>query len=123
MRIIWKGMKVLLMRRREYAEGEKQMIQKINTEHALFKYSMLSGSTHEVYDACKRICFYECMQEYFLYSEQISTEFVGAAGHSDRILAELWEIYLKYEYLKADTWAEIEDILKVYVTEYGTKNN
>lgn len=83
----------MTMRRREYAECEKQMIQKINTEYAIFKYRLLSGSIHEVYDACRRICFYECMQEYFLYCEHISEKFVAATCRSDKILEELWNLF------------------------------
>jgi hypothetical protein len=109
------------MRRREYAECEKQMIQKISMEHAIFKYKMMSASTQEIYDSCKKICFYECMQEYFVYCEQINREFVETAVQRDDILETLWNIYLKYEYLRADTWKEIEDILNVYVSEWAGK--
>lgn len=105
----------------EYAECKKQVIQKISVEHAIFKYEMLSASTHEVYDSCRQICFYECVQEYFLYSGRISRKFAEAASHSNSILEELWEIYLKFEYLNADTWTQLEEILHVYVMEHGSK--
>jgi hypothetical protein len=33
----------------------------------------------------------------------------------------MWEIYLKFEYLSADTQTELEEILNVYVMEQGSK--
>ena len=33
------------------------------------------------------------------------------------MLAQLWELYLENEYLRADTWDEIEGMLNAYVVE------
>lgn len=108
----------MIMRRQEQAECERELLQKIKTEHDLFKYKMLSGTAQKIYDACKRICFYECLWEYFIYSEQRSREFIDIANKRDMVLAGLWEIYLKYEYLRADTWEDIDEILAAYVREH-----
>jgi hypothetical protein len=90
-------------------------------EHAVFKNKMLSMSIQKVYEECRRICFYECVQEYFLYCEHINREFVETAGSHDEILSGLWDIYLKNEHLGADTWDEIEEMLKVYAGKHETK--
>ena len=88
------------MKRYESPEAEKEMLDKIMTEHELFMYKTLSGTAHEIYDSCKRICFYEILKEYFLYNEQINREFVNASTSSNRIIKELWEIYLNMNILK-----------------------
>ena len=106
------------MKRGDRLESERKMLEKINTEHTLFQYKMFSGTAREVYKTCRKICFYECVFEYFQYSEEISTDFVSATEGSDGILAELWKIYLKHEYLRVDTWEEIGIILDVYVSKY-----
>ena len=56
------------MKRGDRLESEKRMLKKINTEHMLFQYKMLSGAAQEVYNACRKICFYECVFGYFQYS-------------------------------------------------------
>lgn len=35
----------------EYSQKEKDMLQKMQKEHALFQYKILLGSVREVYDA------------------------------------------------------------------------
>ena len=110
----------MLLRRSGHSERENEMLRKIETEYSLFRYKMLSDSTQEVYDSCRKICFYECINEYFQYSREISADFVNATRQSDKILAELWQIYLKYEYLGMDTWEEIEDILNTYTDRHNS---
>lgn len=107
----------MLMKRIDHSEREKEMLKKVGAEYELFRYKMLSKSVQEVYNACRCISFYECVYEYFQYFEKISTDFVNAANHSEAVLAELWEIYLKYEYLRIENWEEIEELLNVYVME------
>ena len=104
-----------------HSEKEKELLKKIHTEHELFHYKMLSMTPEEIYQGCKQICFFECAYEYFRYKEEISEEFVHAAWQGEAVLAELWGIYLKYEYLGMDTWEEIEEILAVYVREHITE--
>ena len=108
------------MKRGNHPEKEREMLKKIHTEHELFHYKMLSIPAEEIYQACRKICFFECVYEYFQY-EETSEEFVNAAWQGEAVLAELWEIYLKYEYLGMDTWEEIEGILAVYVREHITE--
>lgn len=110
------------MKRGDRPEKEKEMLQKIRTEYELFYYKTLSRTPQEIYHACKRICFFECVYEYFQYKEEISEDFINATGQRDRILEELWEIYLKHEYLGMDTWEEIEELLEVYARKYATES-
>lgn len=55
--------------------------------------------------------------EYFQYKEKISREFVNVSENSEYPLAEMYEIYLRYEYLDAGTWKGIGEILNVFVEE------
>ncbi len=111
------GRVISLMRRYEYSEKEQSLHRKIRNEHALFKYQMLSNPVRTVYDSCNKIRFYECMMEYFQYKESISRAFVNSSENSVYPLAELYEIYLKHEYLHVGTWKGIEEILNVFVVE------
>lgn len=38
-------------------------------------------------------------------------------------MEELWKIYLKDEYLKADTWEEIENTTNIILNTKGTMND
>lgn len=107
-----------MQRQEQKWHDRKRVLQKIKWEHATFKYKMLSGTVHEAYDSCRRICFYESLLEYFLYSKHISREFLEAVSGKEGILGELWEMYLKNECLKVDTWEEIENMLQIYMEEH-----
>ena len=111
------GKVILLMKRCEHSEKEQSLQRKIRNEHALFKYQMLSNPVRTVYDSCNKIRFYECMMEYFQYKENISREFINSSENSVYPLAELYEIYLKHEYLDVATWKGIEEVLNVFVAE------
>lgn len=107
-----------LQRRKRKWHSRETVVREIKKEYAMFKSKMLSGIVHEVYGSCRRICFYESLWEYFLYSEHISRMFLEAALGKEGILEGLWEIYLKNESLRADTWDEIERILYIYAVEH-----
>ena len=100
----------MLMKRKEHTEKEKELLEKITAEYELFRCKMLLQPTWEIYNSCRSICFYGC-----LYCEKISRDFINASEKEHWVLAQLWELYLKNEYLKADTWDEIESILRTYV--------
>lgn len=103
------------MKRKDHPEKEKELLRKVKTEYELFRCKKLLCPVQEVYDSCRVICFYECMYEYFQYCEKISRDFINASGKDDWVLAQLWELYLENEYLRADTWGEIEGLLNAYV--------
>ncbi len=104
----------LLMKRKDHSEKEKALLKKIKTEHSLFRCKMLLCPAEELYNSCRMICFYECLYEYFRYCEKINVDFIHASNKEEWILEQLWNLYLENEYLKADTWDEIESILKAY---------
>ncbi len=105
----------MLMKRKEHTEKEKELLEKITAEYELFRCKMLLQPTWEIYNSCRSICFYGCLYEYFQYCEKNSRDFINASEKEHWVLAQLWELYLKNEYLKADTWDEIESILRTYV--------
>lgn len=92
--------KMAALRRKECGEKEKGLLRKVQREHSLFKYQMLSGTNREIYDRCIKICFYENLIEYFLYKEDIGEEIVEAGLQSEDLLNELYHVYLKYECLQ-----------------------
>lgn len=110
------------MERRERPEKEREMLRKAGMEYGLFRDKMLSQGPQEIYSACRRICFFECVYEYFQYKEEIREDFTNAAWRADRILEELWRLYLKHEYLRVDTWEGIEGMLEVYAREHEAES-
>ena len=105
------------MRRRECGVLEKKLLRKVQREHSLFKYQMLSGTNREIYENCNKISFYENLIEYFLYKEDIGEEIVEAGLQAEDLLNELYHVYLKYEWLQITSWEKIEEILRVYAGE------
>lgn len=112
------GWAVLPMKRKEHSEKERELLKKVRTEYEMFRYRMLLCPAQEVYNSCRVICFYECLYEYFRYCEKINRDFINVSYKKEWVLARLWEIYLENEYLKADTWDEIEEILNAYVKDF-----
>lgn len=106
------------MKRKEHSEKERELLKKVRTEYELFRCRMLLCPAQEVYNSCRVICFYECLYEYFRYCEKINRDFINVSYKKEWVLAKLWEIYLENEYLKADTWDEIEEILNAYVKDF-----
>ena len=104
-----------MQRRKEYTDQEQRFLQKIQTEHSLFKFKMLSGTNREVYDSCNIIRFYETLYEYFIYKESLDQSLVEIGLQEDDVLDGLYQTYLKYEWLQVGTWDEIVELLKVYV--------
>ncbi|MDY3853932.1 MAG: hypothetical protein SO170_03055 [Butyribacter sp.] len=110
-----------MQRRKEYTDQEQRFLQKIQTEHSLFKFKMLSGTNREVYDSCNIIRFYETVYEYFIYKESLNQSMVEIGLQEDGVLDGLYQTYLKYEWLQIETWEDIEELLKVYVNKYQEK--
>ena len=107
----------MAMKRRDCTQKEQNLRRKIDTEYSLFKYKMLSASTREIYEKCKQIYFYECHYEYFQYCEEVTDSIFSVSVGKDHVLQELWEVYLKYEYLGVENWKGIEELLNVYTVE------
>ena len=81
--------RMAVLRRKEWGEKDKGFLRKVQREHLLFKYQMLSGTNREIYDSCNKICFYENLIEYFLYKEDIGEEIVEAGLRAEDLLDEI----------------------------------
>ncbi|MDY3854425.1 MAG: hypothetical protein SO170_05600 [Butyribacter sp.] len=110
-----------MQRRKEYTDQEKRFLQKIQTEHSLFKFRMFSGTNREVYESCNIIRFYETVYEYFIYKECLNQSLVEIGLQEENVMNGLYHTYLKYEWLQIGTWDEIEELLKVYVKKHQEK--
>lgn len=110
-----------MQRRKEYTDQEQRFLQKIQTEHSLFKFRMLSGTNREVYESCNIIRFYETLYEYFIYKESLDQSLVKIGLQEDDVLDGLYQTYLEYEWLQVGTWEEIKELLKVYVKKRQEK--
>lgn len=110
------------MKRGVFSENFSKLIKAAKDEFELFRYKTLSRSRKEIFEACSRIAFYSCIYEYFLYAEEISEKHIRACLNCGEIIASLYQIYLKYEYLQYSRWEDIEEILDVLVREqeHGT---
>lgn len=110
-------MEKLVHKRQEHSEKENQVLKVVEIVYNLFKYRMLSRTRSEIYESCNLIHFYECLWEYFIYTEKIELEFVRKVKIRDDLIEELYGYYLKTEYLSIERWAGIEELLRCYVAE------
>lgn len=110
------------MKRGVFSEGLEKLTKAAEREFELFQYKTLSKSRKKIFEACSRIAFYSCIYEYFLYAEEISEKHIRVCLNCGEIIASLYQIYLKYEYLQYSRWEDIEEILDVLAREqeHGT---
>jgi len=105
------------MRHGNMSDKEIELMKRMETEHTIFKYRMLASPAAEIYEGCSIIHFYECVYEYFQYAEDIDKEYIEACLRCENILGSLYQLYLKYEYLRYGVWDDIEELLSVLVQE------
>lgn len=108
-----------MQKRKFHEKQEEELLRRLEMEHDLFYYRMISEPSKTVYDQCNIIRFYECVYEYFMYCEDIRTEAVAACLEESNVLAALYALYLKREDLQVETWEDIELLLQVFVEEHG----
>ena len=116
----------MLRNRNFHQMDERKLKEKIKKEYALFKFEMLSGCRREIYENCNKIWFYEVLYEYFLYKETIDERFIAAGLQTDAFMDRLYQLYLKYEELHADSWQGIEELLEKFLScrlDEGTKED
>lgn len=104
------------MKRGLFSEKEIRLIHSIEQEFELFKYRTLSRSRKKIFEDCCEIRFYSCIYEYFLYVEEIADDHIEACLKCKNAIAELYDLYLKCEYLQCDRWNDIEELLDVFVS-------
>ncbi len=95
----------------------RKVLKQIQNEYLTYKYKKLSECRKNIYESCSEILFYECLHEYFLYYHGISNRFLKSVQGIDGILANLYRLYLKYEELSIITWAGIEELLEMYISD------
>ena len=103
------------MKKDKLLQKRMELIKQIENEFLLFKCSMLSKSNAEIFDSCNIIHFYHCIYEYFMYVEELKDEYLYKCLENDSVIAVLYELHLKYEYLKCDSWENIEELLNVWI--------
>ena len=106
----------MFKRKKQHPKELLEFIRKVEFEHSLFKFKMLSSNTTEVYNECNKIHFYECIYEYVVYSDNLDINFVNSTKHIDNVISVLYQLYLKYENLNVSTWNEIEELIQVYLS-------
>lgn len=104
------------MKRGLFSEKEIRLIHSIEQEFELFQYRTLSKSRKKIFEACCEIRFYSCIYEYFLYAEEIADDHIEACLKCENAIAELYDLYLKCEYLRCDRWEDIEELLDMFVS-------
>lgn len=105
------------MKRGVFPESTVRLVKSVEREFELFKYKTLSKSRNEIFECCGVIRFYSCIHEYFLYAEDIEEAHRNACLECGDVIASLYALYLKYEYLRCSRWEDIEEILDVLVRE------
>ncbi len=105
------------MRHGNMSDKEIELMKRMETEHTIFKYRMLASSAAEVYENCNVIRFYECIYEFFQYAENIEKEYIDVCLRYENIIETLYQLYMKYEYLRYSRWEDIEEILSALVQE------
>lgn len=73
---------------------------------------MLTKSNEELWDNSGKIHFYINIYDYF-NNGQIQQKHLNAVINLPSPIYCLWELYLKYEFLKYDSWENIEEIIDV----------
>ncbi len=103
-----------MVKRGLFSKEEKIILRKLEKEHELFKFKMLSSPIGYVYDCCQKIMFYESVYEYFLYSREALEKFMEVCSKEDGIIEALWELFVDTEYLKMEKWEDLEELLMVF---------
>lgn len=112
-----------MLKRGNFTDKERALRNKVEAEHALFRYRMLASGVKEVYDNCIQISFYECIYEYFTYFDNFTDEMIAGCLMEDHVINALWEVYVKYEYLRYDTWEKISDLINSLILRRKEEQN
>lgn len=106
------------MNKTDFSEKEKQLYRRIEHDHEFFRYRMLSKQRADIYEACNRIRFVECVYEYLTGKENIKAEYLNAIGKCrENIFDELYRVYLNNEFTKVGTWEEVDDFMDILIRE------
>ena len=88
----------------------------IDKEYNLFKKGILKTGKKDIYGACNKIKFWENIYEYFQYNTaKLDKDTLCATSSLEGLISELWNVYLKYEALQANTWEDIDELVQTFV--------
>jgi len=91
----------------------KKAYRKVLREFQNYKRkSVRRMSRKEVWNACGRIHFYNCIKEYFELNDQIPQEYLDLVLAEPLPIRMLWEAYLQEESLRYQTWDEINELME-----------
>lgn len=92
-------------------ERKEKVREKINAEFQQFREEMLVRPPMALFDKCKQIWFYCCIQEYFQGNEVLSEEVLEMAESESFSIRTAWWFYIRNEYSGCETWKEITTML------------
>lgn len=107
-------MKHRISRKNACTEDTKKLVERVLDEYKLFYHVMLEKDNKEIFQSCNMIKFYSCVSEYFEWKEDIDHKAVESLKNISHPLAELWQYYLKHEYVSISTWKDIDELLSCY---------
>lgn len=85
---------------------------KIRREFQRFKRKCIYRMTkQELWDACEKVHFYCCVQEYFDLKDQIPAVYLKLVLTEPLFLDFFWRFYLQTEKKRYQTWEELEVLL------------
>ena len=85
----------------------------IESEHVQFYSNMNKKEKSEIYHSCNKIQFFESLYEYFMTSE-LTEGCLGICHGQENLIGALWDLYLKREDIRIDTWQGIEELLGAF---------
>lgn len=92
---------------------DKQYQENVQKEYQKYREHILELSSEQVYERCGEIYFYHCMYDYFMCNEKLSNVVIKEMEENKNLIAECWEIYLKYQELSCSSWMNIDELLKI----------
>lgn len=95
---------------------------KVERELACFKRRMLyRNSREDIWNACGKIHFYCCLNEYFLFNEKIPTVYLELAVLTPGFLDLVWKVYLNADtdHSGYQTWEEIDRLLEAVLMQWN----
>lgn len=86
---------------------------RVKKEYVRFKRRLMCrGTKEEVWNACRKIHFFECLREYFDFNARIPEKYLELAAAEPELMERAWRLYLREERLEYGTWTEIEELLE-----------
>lgn len=108
---MWKKVK-LLKRLPDYKEIVNNKVRK---EWESFIHRTLLYDKETIINMCDKIHFYHCVVIFFLDNNQIPEKVYTFLLDKDKIIFNMWLLYLKQEHLGLLTWAELAELLKFWM--------